>query len=129
MLLNVIESSAYNDCKGMQASTDTEPRRDRGQQGQQSRPRTSVGSDDNKFDFGKFVRGDLPGKLGMMLVSLGNLVLAELFRRAPNALSSPSLFGRIGAWQAAAQHPVMKSLAAERQLQGRPPANAFLPWC
>ena len=112
----------------MQASTDTEPRRDRGQQGQQARPRTSIGSDDNKFDFGKFVRGDLPGKLGMMLVSICNLISAELSRRSPTALFSPSLFGRMGAWQAAAQHPVMKSLAAER-LQGRPPADAFLAWC
>ena len=54
----------------MQASTDTEPRRDKGQQARQARPRTPVGQQDDKFDFGKFLRGDLPGKLGMLLVSL-----------------------------------------------------------
>ncbi len=53
----------------MQASTDTEPRRDKGQQARQARPRTPVGQQDDKFDFGKFLRGDLPGKLGMLLVS------------------------------------------------------------
>ncbi|CAL5222560.1 g4942 [Coccomyxa viridis] len=49
------------------ASTDTEPRRDKGQQARQARPRTPVGQQDDKFDFGKFLRGDLPGKLGMLL--------------------------------------------------------------
>ena len=51
-----------------QASTDTEPRRDRGQESRQARPRTPVGQQDDKFDFGKFVKGDLPGKLAALLV-------------------------------------------------------------
>ena len=53
----------------VQASTDTEPRREGGRQARQARPRTPVGQQDDKFDFGKFIKGDLPGKLGMMLVS------------------------------------------------------------
>ena len=63
----------------MQASTDTEPRRDKGQQARQARPRTPIGQQDDKFDFGKFLRGDLPGKLGMLLVS-----------RSCNATMAPS---------------------------------------
>ena len=52
----------------VQASTDTEPRRESGRQARQARPRTPVGQQDDKFDFGKFIKGDLPGKLGTMLV-------------------------------------------------------------
>ena len=59
------------DCgEHLQASTDTEPRSGRGRQARQARPRTPVGQQDDKFDFNKFIKGDLPGKLGMMLVSL-----------------------------------------------------------
>ena len=73
-----IQGSSPRGRVGTQASTDTEPRRDRRQQARPARPRTSVGQQDEKFNFGNFIKGDLPGKLGMLLVSLTcNTLLAE----------------------------------------------------